>query len=342
MNGIAMVALSCCVALLMAGAGLYLARVRMPRPPVGVYASADIAVLCVGVVLAPLIYLALPGAVDSALFGLVLCLAVQFTLAPVCPSRWAWCLALAATGTTVAFAVGGSDVGVRACTDVLLAAAVVGVTNLWAQSGMRSSHVAALAGALTCYDLVATTLTQVTEHFVTQVRGRPFAPLLALTGGHEPVAVGLGDLLLLVLFPLVAAKAYGRAAAFTAAVVGVAVTSVISVLFAAGVLTSGFPLLTALGPLIVAQHLVWSRRAGGERSTVAWRDGAPPAASRRSPEPDTRVSAALALAFPEDLPEGAWCAVHDGRIVGTAASPGRAHHEARRRGATADTVVRQV
>lgn len=343
MSGIALVALSCCVALLMAGAGVYLARVRMPRPPVGVYVPADIAVLCVGVVLAPLIYAHLPGAADSALFGLVLCLAVQFTLAPVLPNLWAWCLALAATGVTVAFTLSGSDAGVRACTDVLLAVAVVGVTNLWVQSGMRSAHVAALAGVLTCYDLVATTLTQVTEHFVTQVRGRPFAPLLALTGGHAPVAVGLGDLLLLVLFPLVAAKAYGRTAAILAGVVAVVVTSAISALFAAGALSSGFPLLTALGPLIVAQHVVWSRRTGGERTVVAWRDGAAPPASRReSPEPESQAGAALALAVPEGLPAGTWLAVRDGRVVGTGDSPGLARRNAGTRTTAVPYVVRQV
>lgn len=338
-----MTGLSVCVALLMAVAGLYLTRVRVPRPPVGVYVPADIVMLCVGVVLAPLIYLALPGAVDSALFGLVLCLAVQFTLAPVCGGRWAWCLALLAAAVTVAFDVvaGGSDVGVRICTDVLLATAVVGVTNLWVQSGMRASHTAALAGALTFYDLVATTLTHVTERFADQVAGRPFAPLLALTGGGRPVAVGLGDLLLLVLFPLVAAKAYGRTAAVVAGVVGVTVTSAISALFALGVLSSGFPLLTALGPLIVAQHVLWSRHTGGERTTAAWREGAAPGADRRPTEPDPRVGAALTAVLPEGLPEDTWLAVHQGRVLASAASPGRALREARRRTPTADPVVRQ-
>ncbi len=338
-----MTGLSVCVALLMAVAGRYLTRVRVPRPPVGVYVPADIVLMCVGVVLAPLIYLALPGAVDSALFGLVLCLAVQFTLAPVCGGRWAWRLALSAAAVTVGCDVvaGGSDVGVRVCTDVLLATAVVGVTNLWVQSGLRASHTAALAGALACYDLVATTLTHVTGRFADQVAGRPFAPILALTGGSRPVAVGLGDLLLLVLFPLVTAKAYGRTAAVVAALAGVAVTSAISGLFALGALSSGFPLLTALGPLIVAQYAVWSRRAGGERTTAAWRAGAVPGADRRSTEPDPRLGAALTAALPEGVPEGTWLAVHDGQVLAAAPSPGRALHEARLRAPGCDPVVRQ-
>ncbi|MYR59312.1 hypothetical protein GTY54_24755, partial [Streptomyces sp. SID625] len=93
----------------------------MPRPPVGVYAPADVAVLCVGVVVAPLLYGALPGAWVSALFGLVFCVALQFTLAPLCSGRWAWCLALAATALTAGAAVADLPAGVRAGTDVVLA-----------------------------------------------------------------------------------------------------------------------------------------------------------------------------------------------------------------------------
>lgn len=341
MNVTALVALSCFIALMMGVAGLYMARIRMPRPPVGVYVPADIAAVCVGVVLAPLLYGGLSGATVSALFSLVLCLAVQFTLAPVCGGRVAWCLATAAAVLTVV--VHGRPAAVRACTGLLIALAVVGVANLWAQSGMRSSHVAGLAGALTCYDLVATTLTQVTQDFFTQVQGRPFAPVFQLTGGPQPVGVGLGDLLLLVLYPLVAARAFGRWPALGAAIVGLAVTSGISVLFALGVLTAGFPLLTALGPLIVAQHLVWSRREGGERTTAEWRGEAPPSPPRRAGLPADEVTAALAVAVPPGLPEGTWLAVsRGGRVTGTGETPGRARRAAQRNAGPEPVLVRQI
>ncbi|MEV8322366.1 hypothetical protein [Kitasatospora sp. NPDC056731] len=341
MNAIPLVALSCCVALLMAAAGGYLVRVRMPRPPVGVYTSGDIAVLCVGVVLAPLLYLKLPGVVVSALFGLVLCLAVQFTLAPVCSGRWAWGLALVAAGATAACS--GHPAAVRACTDVMLAVAVVGVANLWTQSGMRSAHAAGLAAVLSCYDLVATTLTQVTANFVTQVQGRPFAPMLVLTGGSPPVAVGLGDLLLLVLFPLVAAKAFGRTAALLAAAVGVVVTSAVSALFALGALTAGFPLLTVLGPLIVVQHVLWSRRLGGERTTARWRSGTDsPAPHPDRLQPDPALTSALSLTPPTGLAPGTWIAIADGQILGTGNSPGLARRAARQHGTDTLPIVRQL
>lgn len=97
-------------------------------------------------------------------------------------------------------------VAVTALTGVLLAIAVVGVANMWTQSGMRSVHTAWFAGMLCCYDLVATGLTSVMDRFAAQVMGLPFAPLPAVTQDGPPVALGLGDLLLLVLFPLVALK----------------------------------------------------------------------------------------------------------------------------------------
>lgn len=345
MSAAALVALSCCVAAVMALAAGYLARVRMPRPPVGVYTSSDVAVLCCGVVVAPLVYRALPEAVVSALFGLVLCTAVQFTLAPLTGSPLAWCAAACGGAVTAVAAVAGHPAAVRTGTGVLLAAAVVGVANLWCQGGMRSVHVASLAAVLSVYDLVATALTSLTADFAARVTGRPFAPLLALTGGDRPVAVGLGDLLMLVLFPLVAAKAYGRRAALLAAAVGITVTSAISALFAAGVLHRGFPLLTALGPFVVAQHLLWSRKSGAERTTRQWQAGTPgPAHPGRPSGPDPDTMAALELAPPPDLAPGTWLAVRDGQVVGTGATPGLAHRAARRSaGAGGSTpLVRQV
>ncbi|MFJ7907213.1 hypothetical protein [Kitasatospora sp. NPDC096204] len=275
----ALAALSAAVAAEITLAARYLARIRMPRPPVGVYTGADVAVLCAGVVLAPLLYTALPGAAVSAVFGLVGCLAVQFTLAPLLATTrlratpWSWAAALTATAATATAALTGHPGAARAGSDLIIATAVIGVANLWTQSGMRSTHVAALAAVLTGYDLAATTLTDTTTRFFAQVQDRPFAPMLALTGGPAPVAVGLGDLLLLVLYPLVAAKAHGRTAAWAAALTGLLTTSAVSACFAAGWLTTGFPLLTALGPLIVAQHLYWRRRCGGERTTAQWREG---------------------------------------------------------------------
>ncbi|NED86041.1 hypothetical protein G3I76_38880, partial [Streptomyces sp. SID11233] len=57
----------------------YVARVRMPRPPVGKYEAADVLVAMVVVMVAPLLYLELPRTAVAVVFGLVLCAALQFT-----------------------------------------------------------------------------------------------------------------------------------------------------------------------------------------------------------------------------------------------------------------------
>lgn len=347
MNTTAMLGLNACVAAITAAGAAYFARVSMPRPPVGRYELPDVAVVFLVVIAAPLVYLALPRTAVSVVFGLVLCAALQFTLAPLLGGRRAWLLAVAAVAVTAGFAFADLGRTVTALTDVTLAVAVVGVANMWAQSGMRSSHTAWFAGALACYDLVATGLTSVTDRFADQVVGLPFAPLLALTRGDPPVALGLGDLLLLVLFPLVALKAFGRAAGLAAAVVGLAVSCAVSLLFAQGVLSDTFPLLTALGPLIVVQHVWWTRATGGERTMAQWRAGLPHAVrSDALTEPDPTVVAALdpgdARGLRAEAAEGDWLAVLDGEVVGRAASPGAARRDAARRGSERVPVVRQT
>ncbi|MFC8823780.1 hypothetical protein ACFT9I_00265 [Streptomyces sp. NPDC057137] len=345
-TAIALVGLNCAVAAITAAGAGYFARVRMPRPPVGKYELPDVAVMTAVVVAAPLVYLALPRTAVAVVFGLVLCAALQFTLAPLIGGGRAWLASTVSVAVTAVCAFADLPVTVTVLTDVLLAIAVVGVANMWAQSGMRSVHAAWFAGALCCYDLVATGLTSVMDRFAAQVMGLPFAPLLAVTQGRPPVALGLGDLLLLVLFPLVAVKAFGRAAGALAAVVGLAVSAGVSLLFGLGALTGAFPLLTALGPLIVLQHVLWSRAKGGERTTAEWRAGTPrTATATTSTDPDPALLQALEPTGVDtlrtELSPGDWLAVVDGRAVGSGTSSGRARRDARLRGCDTVPVVRQ-
>ncbi|NEA43669.1 hypothetical protein [Streptomyces sp. SID11385] len=342
----ALLGLNVCVAVItLLGLG-YVARVRMPRPPVGKYEAADVLVAMVVVMVAPLLYLELPRTAVAVVFGLVLCAALQFTLAPLLGGLRAAVLAVVAVAATGGLALADRTLAVLVLTDVLLAVAVVGVAAMWAQSGFRSVHAAWFAGLLAVYDLVATGLTSVMDRFATQVMGLPFAPLLAVTRGDPPVALGLGDLLLIVLFPMVAAKAFGRAAALLAGALGVLASSAVSVLFATGTLTGAFPLMVVLGPVIVAQHLYWIRRTGRERTTAQWRAGAiatPPAPTAPPP-----LHAALGpLTDPAHLRDqarttGGWLAVLDGEIVGTGPTPGTARKDAARRGTGAVPLVRRA
>ncbi|MEU7023099.1 hypothetical protein ABZ990_20895 [Streptomyces sp. NPDC046203] len=343
MSTAALLVLNGLVLAAMAAGALCFGKTRMPRPPVGRYELPDVAVMFAVVVAAPLLYSVLPRAAVATVFGLVLCAALQFTLAPLTGAGRAWLIAVTAVAAGAVLTLLGRSLAVMVLTDVLLVVAVAGVATMWAQSGMRSVHTAWFAGALACYDLVATGLTSFMDRFAAQVTGLPFAPLLAVTRGEPPVALGLGDLLLLVLFPLTATKAFGRAAGILAAAVGLAVSGAVGVLFAEGVLTGAFPLLTALGPLIVLQHLVWARVRGGERTTSEWRAGRPgPTPPAGSLDPDPVILRALDASGAADPARGEWLAVADGRVVGAGPSAGLARRDARLRGCATVPVVRRA
>lgn len=260
-----------CVGLLVALGAAYQARIRMPRPPFAMWVWADVWLIGVAVVVAPLAYVEAPGPVVAAVFGVVLGTASQLALAPLVGARVSWWVAVGLCAFAVLAAVADWSVLVVVLTDVLLAVAVIGVANLWAQSGMRAAHVAALAAFLGVYDLLATGLSDLTARFADEVDGLPFAPLFMVDTEPVAVGIGLGDLLVLVLYPLVATKAFGRTAGLVAAASGLGATGIVAALFRAGLFDDGFPMLTLLGPLIVAQYALW--RGRGERTVRDWRAG---------------------------------------------------------------------
>lgn len=317
-------------------AALYLRRVRMPRPPVGRFVRSDIAVMTVTLVSMPLVYLHLPRVLVACAFGAVFLGACSLALTPVIGGRRSAAVTLALGAFILIAHLAGWLPARIAAGDLLLALAVIGVSNLWAQTGMTAGQVAALAALLAPYDLVATGLTSVTEHLVHHFAGMPLGPMLAVNDGTSPIGAGLGDCLMLTLWPLVAAKAFGRAAGWCGAIIGLSVVSVVLAGAAGGWVHGGVPLLTGLGPCIVAQYAYWRARRGPERRTVDWRGtGAvePPA------DPFHGQDAAVALAIADRHPDGGWLAVSDGRVVGHAPSPGGARRAAREAGHTAVPVV---
>ncbi|MFI1100783.1 hypothetical protein [Streptomyces melanogenes] len=323
------------LAVLIALAALYLRHVRMPRPPVGRFVRSDIAVMTVTLVSMPLIYLHLPRALTACAFGAVFLGACSMALAPVVGGRRGAAVALA-LGAFILSAHLARWVPVRiAAGDLLLALAVIGVSNLWAQTGMTAGQVAALAGLLAPYDLLATGLTSVTAHLVHHFAGMPLGPMLAVDDGTSPIGAGLGDCLMLTLWPLVAAKAFGRAAGWCGAIIGLCVVSVVLAGAVAGWVHGGVPLLTGLGPCIVAQYAYWRTRRGPERRTVGWRG----TAVEPSADPFHGQDVAAALTIADQHRDAGWLAVAEGRAVGHAPSPGGARRAAREAGHTAVPVV---
>lgn len=265
---------------------LYFLRVRMERPPVGVYTLRDVVVMMTVVVVLPVLYLELPSGVVATVLGLMTLFAVQVTLAPLLSGRPALLVALGAVAVELVLHAQGTPLA-TAWNDLLLAILVVGVANLYVQSGIKLRDVATFGVLLAGYDLVATVLLPTMGEFLAKTIGLPFAPVFA-GWGAEPVVLGLGDVLMLALWTLASVKAFGRAAGWLAAGTGLALTVALVLAIRTGLLTGLFPVLVAAGPLMAAQYLLWHRRLGRERTMGAY-DG------RRKPRTEGVPPSDLAL-----------------------------------------------
>jgi hypothetical protein len=250
---------------------LYFRRWRVTRPPIGVFNLADVLIMLGGIVLIPLLYLALPSRLLTGLLALGALSALYFALEPMLRSRallWS-AVVLAAAGEWAVLAyVGPTSTAFFLVNNPVLVIGVVGVANLWAQSGMRARDAAILGGALTVYDLIATSYLPLMAQLFERVAELPFAPIVGWTAGSDggSVGIGLGDLLIATAFPLVMRKAYGRAAGLTALTVCCALLTVVFAVGALGVIAI-FPVMALLGPAIVIQYAWWARRRGAERTT---------------------------------------------------------------------------
>ena len=255
----------------------YFRRYPMTRPPLGVMHLGDVAFMLGAIVLIPYLYLSLPGWVVAALFAVGSLGLLQLLFEPIVPHsvrRWLpWVAAagLVAADILLARQTGTESRSFLAVNTVVLVLTVVAVTNVWAQSGLRARDLAILGGVLVGYDLVATALLPLTDDLMTRLAGLPFTPVLVWPVGNQGWAgIGLGDLLFAIAGPLVFRKAFGHIAGVVAILVAL---GAIGALFAAGVLgwlPGTFPVMVVLGPLLVAQYLVWIRRQGTERTTAEY------------------------------------------------------------------------
>jgi hypothetical protein len=246
-------------------------RYPITRPPIGVFNLWDVAIMIGGIVLVPYLYLALPRWIISGLLAIGAVSALYFAWEPVLRFRWAvWLItvALAAYDVGAALIVGAPSVAFFAGNNVVLTLVIVGLTNLWAQSGMMARDVAVLAGLLAVYDVVATWQLPLTSDMFRRLVDLPFAPLVAWPIGRAGLwfGIGLGDLLLATVFPLVARKAFGHTAGRAALAISLGGIAVLLALPLLGIVQVTFPVMMVLGPLMVVQYVYWRRR-GAERTT---------------------------------------------------------------------------
>ena len=264
----------------------YFRRYQVTRPPIGVFNGRDIAVLLVAIVVIPYLYLVLPLAVVAALLVLTTLGILYFTGQPVVRSgRLLGVIVAVALVADVATAlvVGTASNAFLAVNNVVLVVVVVGVTNLWAQSGMKARDAAALAAGLAVYDFVATSQLTLMTDLIDRLSEVPLLPFIAWREGDGALGIGLGDLLLAGVFPLVMRKAFGPREGATALAVGVAVIVAVLGLVQLGVIDFAVPVMVVLGPLMVAQYALSIRRHGTERTTFQYLQAEPLAAAARSP-----------------------------------------------------------
>jgi hypothetical protein len=257
---------------------LYFRRYALARPPIGVFTLLDVGVVLCGIVLVPLLYLSLASWLVGGLLALGALSAIYVAGEPVLRSRgvlWMVVCGVAAAELWIATSVGPDATPFRILNNAVVVLAAVGFANLWAQSGMKARDAAVLGGALTVYDLVATSWLSLMGDLLARVAALPFAPLVAWpveSGGY--LGIGLGDLLLATVFPLVMRKAYGRAAGWTS--VGLSIGGMVGSFTAANLFgATVFPVMVVLGPLMVLQYVRWASLRGAERTTATYLQAEP-------------------------------------------------------------------
>jgi hypothetical protein len=231
------------------------------------------------IVVVPYLYLAVTPWLAASLLGLGLFSILQLTLEPILTGRWtSWIVTiiLLAADVAAAFAFAAPSTQSLIANNIILAIAIIGAANLWAQSGMKARDAAVLGVALTVYDFVATSLLPLMNDLIDRPEGLPFAPMLTwVSGDNQWLGVGLGDLLLAAVFPLVMRKAFGRQAGLLALGLGLMTLTAMLVLLDLRVVRITLPAMVALGPLMVVQYVFWKRRLGTERTTWQYQQAEP-------------------------------------------------------------------
>jgi hypothetical protein len=249
---------------------VYFRNYQLARPSIGVLNLGDVAFMIGVIILIPYLYLALPLWLVATILAMAMLGILYFTGEPVLRARWAnWVVALLLIGADVGanLHLGATSTTFILVNNTVLILAVVGVTSLWAQSGMKARDVAVLGGALAAYDLIATSLLPLMTDLISRLASIPLAPVVSWGVGPERLLIGLGDLLLATVFPLVMRKAFGRASGIAAMVINLGTIAAMMAFLQLANVAMALPVMAGLGPLMVLQYGYWMRRRGRERTT---------------------------------------------------------------------------
>jgi hypothetical protein len=252
----------------------YFRRVRLERPPIGVFNSRDVTILAVFIVLLPVLYLVLPGTLLTAFLVLTFLSALSIALRPVIGSRVRWVLIAVplVVNIVVTFTMLGTRSGWQVywvSTSLVVLVAAVGVSNLYVQGGLRMRQIAWFALFLAAYDAFFSLVIPLTPKLADAFQGRPLDPSIGFALGPYTANIGLGDLLVYSMFTVAAYKAVGRKGAVASLlVVGVfgalvpATSPLLLAAFSHGGTATVIPAQAFFGPAAFATYLALRRRAG--------------------------------------------------------------------------------
>lgn len=263
------------LAAVMAAGMVYLRRARVDRPPVGVFNRNDVLLVAVVLVIVPVVYLRLPMVALAVVFvGLSIGM-LYFAMAPLVRSRPAAGIAIVLVGLDVVLAEVARDSHpwlFNAVNNVALAIMLVGMCNMWVQSGVRARHVAALGAGVAVYDVVATFGVPMMGDLVDRLSSLPLTPMLMWGEGDAAVGAGLGDLLLILLWTLVAEKAFSRRAGITAAALGLSCSFALFLAFWLDIVNQPLPAMVVLGPAMAIHYRLLARKTERERTMAEYLD----------------------------------------------------------------------
>jgi len=241
----------------------YFRHYRMTRPPIGVLNMTDVIIAVLTIILAHFLYVILPLWIAIGLFALAVLSALYYTLEPLLRVR---SLALLASSIFVVIDIGAAWIfgtknnGFFLVNDLVILLVIIGISNLWVQSGIKVRDVVVLSLLLAIFDLLATALSPLTFTLFARLQSAPLTPALAWMSNGTILGGGLGDFLLVTVFSLSLYKAFGRTAGI--------INTLFSLLVIASLLliNQEWPGMIFLAPLMLGQYLFWHHRYPQERT----------------------------------------------------------------------------
>src|SRR5450432_619154 len=146
-----------CVCCSLLGGWYYFRHYLINRPSIGVFTLTDVLLMIMLIIVFPFLYLILPLWLAASLFMLSILSILYSTWKPIVQTRlatWLIVLIVVMIDSSAAFLMESYREVFNVANNVVLLMVIIGIANLWAQSGMKARDVAILSGFLAFYDLI--------------------------------------------------------------------------------------------------------------------------------------------------------------------------------------------